>query len=58
MKYKKHILEKVLDSEIERGYYVKIYKDNELITVAPDFSNAKEFVDTFDGKNYDWNVLC
>lgn len=58
MKYKKHILEKVLDSDIERGYCVEIYKDNKYITTAPDFSNAKEFVSSFNGTDYDWNVLC
>lgn len=58
MKYKKHILKKVLDSEIEWGYCVEIYKDNKYITTAPTFSNAKEFVSSFNGIDYDWNVLC
>lgn len=58
MKYKNHILKKILDSDIDWGYYVEIYRDGKFITSAADWNNAKEFVDTFDGKNYDWNVLC
>lgn len=54
MKYKGYLLRKVNESEIERGYYVEIYKDNKLITTAPDFTNAKEYIDS--GLNP--NVLC
>lgn len=58
MKYKNHLLRKVNDSEIEWGYYVEIYKDDKKITSAPDFTNAKEFIDSFNGKDYNWNILC
>lgn len=58
MKYKKHELKKVIDNDVDGGFYYDIYKDGKKITCAWTLSNAKEFVDSFDGKDYHWNVLA
>lgn len=58
MKYHKHLLKKVIDPNILGGSYYDIFKDNKKITCAWTLSNAKEFVDSFDGKEYQWNVLA
>lgn len=44
MKYHKHILKKI--------------KDDKWIINAWTLDNAKEFVDSFDGTDYHWNVLA
>lgn len=56
--YKKHYLIKIKDPDVEGGCYYEIYKDRVKITNAWTLSNAKEFVDSFDGKDYHWNVLA
>lgn len=58
MKYHGHELKKVLDSDVYGNSYYEIYKDGKWITNAWTFSNAKEFIDSWDGKDYHWNVLC
>ena len=53
MKYHKHILVKVYDSDVDGGHYFEIYNEQgKYITNAWTLSNAKEFVDSFDGKKY------
>ena len=42
-------------------YYVDRYNHvyhKRKVTCAWTISNAKEFINTFDGENYQWNVLC
>ena len=58
MKYHKHELKKVVDVEVDGGSYYDIYKDGKKVTCAWTLGNAKEFVDTFDGNTYNWNLLC
>ena len=58
MKYKNHLLRKINDSDIEWGYYYEIYYQGKLVTFAPNLSNAKEFVNSFNNESYDWNILC
>lgn len=58
MKYKNHDLIKVYESDVDGGFYYEIRKNDKFITTAWTLSNAKEFVDSFDGVNYRWNVLC
>lgn len=58
MKYHNHELIKVIDEDIDGGKYYKIYRRGEFIAIAWTLSNAKEFVDTFDGEKYSYNVLC
>ena len=53
MKYHKCELKKVIDSDVEGGFYYEIYKDGKYIINAWTLSNAKEFIDS--GFNY--NVL-
>ena len=57
MKYHGHELVKVIDCDVDGGSYYDIFKDNKKITSAWTLSNAKEFVDSFDGKDYHWNIL-
>ena len=57
-KYKGHLCEKIIDEEVIGNSYYKITRDGNFITVAWTLSNAKEFIDTFDGKTYNYNVLC
>ena len=59
MKYHNHYLTKVIDKDVIGGHYYNIYNKNGLlITSAWTLSNAKEFVDSFNGKVYNWNVLA
>ena len=58
MKYHGHELRKVIDHEVYGGSYYDIFKDGKKITNAWTLSNAKEFVDSFDGNDYHWNVLA
>ena len=58
MKYHKHELRVVYESEVEGGKYYDIYKDGKHLTCAWTLSNAKEFIDSFDGERYHWEVLC
>ena len=58
MKYHKHVLQKVIDHDVDGGSYYDIFKDGKKITSAWIISNAKEFVDSFDGNDYNWNILC
>jgi len=58
MKYHKHELKKIIDYDVDGGSYYKIYRDGIYITCAWTLSNAKEFVDTFDGETYNFNVLA
>lgn len=58
MKYHNHIIKKVIDNDVDSGRYYDIYKDNKFITSAWSIQNAKEFIDTFNGTTYSWNVLC
>ena len=58
MKYHGHTLTKVMDNDIEGGSYYIIYKNNNKITCAWTLSNAKEFVDSYDGHKYCWEVLA
>lgn len=58
MKYKGHDLVKRLDLDVIGGSYYDIYKGEKKITSAWTLSNAKEFVDSWDGADYHWNVLC
>ena len=58
MKYHGHELRRILDNDVEGGSYYDIYKNGIKITSAWTLSNAKEFIDSFDGSNYQWNVLC
>ena len=61
MKYHKHIIEKVIDSDVDGGCYWNIHQTIPVlkhITYAWTLSNAKEFIDSFDGKDYNWNILC
>lgn len=58
MKYHNHELIKIYDSYVDGGFYYRIFKDNKYITVAWTLSNAKEFVDSFNGITYNYNVLC
>ena len=58
MKYHGHELIKIEDSNIDGGFYYQILKDGKYIIEAWTLSNAKEFVDTFDGIKYNYNVLC
>lgn len=58
MKYRKHELKKVYEYEVDGGFYYEIRKDGKYITSAWTLSNAEEFIDTFDGDGYRWNVLC
>ena len=59
MKYHKHTLLKVYDSDVDDGHYFEIYNEQgKYITSAWTLSNAKEFVDSFDGKTYNYNVLA
>ena len=57
MLYHKHMLVKKLDPEVIGGSYYEIYRGELKICNAWTLSNAKEFVDSFDGKDYHWNVL-
>lgn len=57
-KYHGHQLVKILDFNVTGGSYYKIYKDGKMIATAWTCSNAKEFIDSFDGTDYHWNVLC
>lgn len=58
MKYHGHVLIKFLDSDVEGGSYYKIFNSvGKYITSAWTLSNAKEFVDSYDGKDYSWSVL-
>lgn len=58
MKYHKHEIIKYYDEDIEGGCMYRISRNQEFITYAWTLENAKEFIDTFDGINYDYNVLC
>lgn len=58
MKYHGHELKKIIDYDVDGGSYYEIYKDGKYITSAWFLNNAKEFIDSFDGKDYHWNVLC
>lgn len=58
MKYHGHILKKIKDNDVIGGQYFEIYKNDKYITSAWTLNNAKEFIDSFDGKNYKWNILC
>lgn len=58
MKYHKHEIKKNKDSEVYGGYFYYIYRDNKYIACAFSLNNAKEFIDTFDGKKYDYSILC
>lgn len=59
MKYKKHTIVKVECSDIvDSKFCYEIYKGNEFIAATWTFRNAKEFISSFDGVGYDWNVLC
>lgn len=58
MKYHNHIIKKVIDNDVDSGRYYDIYKNNNFVTSAWSIQNAKEFIDTFDNGNYNWNVLC
>ena len=58
MKYKKHEIKVVYDDDVDGGKFYNIYKDGKWITNAWTLSNAKEFIDSFDGNDYHWNVLC
>ena len=58
MIYHGHILKKIKDNDVIGGHYYEIYKDGKWIVNAWTLSNAKEFIDSYDGKNYEWNILC
>lgn len=62
MKYRGHILKKVLDVDVDGGSYYEIYYNDKYITSAWTLENAKEFVYSKDvpsnNGNYNWNVLC
>lgn len=58
MKYHGHVFKKVYDADVDGGHYFEIYKNDKYIVSAWTLDNAKEFVDSFDGKDYHWNVLC
>ena len=58
MKYHKHEVVKVIDYDVDGGCYYDIFKDGKKITSAWTLSNAKEFINSFDGKYYNWNILC
>ena len=58
MKYHEHEILVVYDSEVDGGKFYNIYKNGKWITNAWTLSNAKEFIDTFDGEKYNYNVLC
>lgn len=58
MKYHKHILKKIKDDDVIGGSYYEIYLNNKWITNAWTLDNAKEFVDSFDGTDYHWNILA
>jgi len=58
MKYHNHILKRIIDGDVDGESYYEIYKDGKKITESWTLSNAKEFIDSFDGENYHWNVLA
>ena len=58
MKYHKHKIEVIKDSDIIGGKYYQIYLGREYITATWTLSNAKEFIDSYHDGNYSWNVLC
>lgn len=57
MKYHNHLLKKVMEADVEGGHYFDIYKDGKFVTSAWTLSNAKEFIDSYNGITYNWNVL-
>ena len=58
MKYHNHLIKKVIDGDVDGGCYYEIFKNNKKITTAWTLSNAKEFINTFNGNEYQWNILC
>lgn len=57
MKYHNHQIKKVTDGDVDGGCYYEIYRDGQRITSAWSLSNAKEFIDSYDGQRYSWEVL-
>lgn len=71
MKYHKHLIRKIIDGDVIGGCYWFIQrvenrvtsKGNKYIVIVNvthtwTLNNAKEFIDTYDGTTYNWNVLC
>lgn len=58
MKYKGFTFKKIIDKDVDGGFYYEIYDDTgKFITVAWTLQNAKEFV--YNGKDHlNWNNLC
>lgn len=69
MKYHNHIIQKAIDADVIGGKYYNIYRIDfipkefdliphlKYITNALVIPNAKEFIDTYDGHGYNYNVL-
>lgn len=58
MKYHNHTFVKVYEADVEGGHYFEIYNpEGKYITCAWTLSNAKEFVDSFNGVTYNFNLL-
>ena len=57
MKYHGHELKKNIDYYGHGGSYYEIYKNDKHIISVWSLDIAKEFVDSFNGKDYHWNIL-
>ena len=57
MKYHKHEIKKVYDEDVMDGYYYEIYRGEKKIADCLGLADSKNFVDSFDGNDYDRNLL-